>query len=39
MDTPEGVRKAAGAVTAGLAIFLSLVTVAVVLSWFGWITV
>ncbi|MGB3309261.1 MAG: phycobilisome rod-core linker polypeptide [Nodosilinea sp.] len=39
MKTPDGVRKAAGAVTAGLAIFFSLIAVAVVLSWFGWITI
>ncbi|HSM82174.1 MAG TPA: phycobilisome rod-core linker polypeptide [Nodosilinea sp.] len=38
MTTPDGVRKAAGAVTAGLAIFLGLVAIAVILSWFGWIT-
>lgn len=38
METPEGVRRAAGAVTAGLAIFLSLVAIAVVLSWFGLVT-
>ncbi len=38
METPDGVRKAAGAVTAGLAIFLSLVAIATVLSWFGWIS-
>nr|WP_228037999.1 phycobilisome rod-core linker polypeptide [Nodosilinea sp. LEGE 06152] len=37
--TPDGVRKAAGAVTAGLAIFFTLIAVAVVLSWFGWITI
>lgn len=37
IETPPAVRKAAGVVTAGLAIFLSLVAVAVVLSWFGWI--
>lgn len=35
LETPPAVRKVAGAVTAGLAIFLSLVVVAVVLSWFG----
>ncbi|MBE9135917.1 phycobilisome rod-core linker polypeptide [Nodosilinea sp. LEGE 07088] len=39
METPDGVRKAAGAVTAGLAIFLSLVAIAVVLSWFGWLSI
>lgn len=39
METPDGVRKAAGAVTAGLAIFFSLIAVAVVLSWFGWISI
>lgn len=39
LETPPGVRKAAGAVTAGLAIFLSLVTLAVVLSWFGWLQI
>ena len=38
MEIPDGVRKAAGAVTAGLAIFLSLVAIATVLSWFGWIS-
>lgn len=38
IETPDGVRKAAGAVTAGLAIFLSLVAIAVVFSWFGWIS-
>ncbi|PSR18981.1 phycobilisome rod-core linker polypeptide CpcG [filamentous cyanobacterium CCP3] len=39
METPDGVRKAAGAITAGLAIFFSLIAVAVVLSWFGWISI
>nr|WP_278003549.1 phycobilisome rod-core linker polypeptide [Nodosilinea sp. TSF1-S3] len=39
METPAGVRRAAGAVTAGLAIFLSLVVLATVLSWFGWIQI
>lgn len=39
LETPDVVRKAAGAVTVGLAILLSLVAVAVVLSWFGWISI
>lgn len=39
METPAAVRKVAGAVTAGLAIFFTLIAVAVVLSWFGWITI
>lgn len=39
IETPASVRKAAGVVTAGLAIVLSLIAVAVVLSWFGWITI
>jgi phycobilisome rod-core linker protein len=39
IETPDGVRKAAGVVTAGLAIFLSLVAIAVVLSWFGWLSI
>ncbi|WP_017301812.1 phycobilisome rod-core linker polypeptide [Nodosilinea nodulosa] len=38
METPDEVRKAAGAVTAGLAVFLGLVAAAVVLSWFGWLS-
>jgi phycobilisome rod-core linker protein len=37
MQTPDAVRKAAGALTLGLAIFLGLVVVATVLSWFGWV--
>ncbi|NMF85565.1 phycobilisome rod-core linker polypeptide CpcG [Nodosilinea sp. P-1105] len=37
LETPDGVRKVAGAVTAGLALFLTLVALSVVLSWFGWI--
>jgi phycobilisome rod-core linker protein len=39
IETPDGVRKAAGVVTAGLAIALSLVAIAVVLSWFGWLSI
>ncbi|MEO1068329.1 MAG: phycobilisome rod-core linker polypeptide, partial [Cyanobacteria bacterium J06638_6] len=39
IETPDGVRKVAGALTAGLAIFLTLVVIAVVLSWFGWISI
>jgi phycobilisome rod-core linker protein len=39
IETPDGVRKVAGALTAGLAIFLSLMVIAVVLSWFGWIII
>lgn len=39
LETPPAVRKAAGAITAALAIFLSLVAVAVVLSWFGLIQI
>lgn len=39
METPDGVRKAAGAVTAGLALFLTLMAIAVVLSWFGLIQI
>jgi phycobilisome rod-core linker protein len=37
LETPAGVRRAAGAITAGLAIFLTLVAIATVFSWFGWI--
>lgn len=39
METPAVVRRVAGAITAGLAIFFSLIAVAVVLSWFGLITI
>jgi phycobilisome rod-core linker protein len=39
LETPPAVRKVAGAITAGLALFLSLVAVAVVLSWFGLIQI
>jgi phycobilisome rod-core linker protein len=39
METPDGVRKVAGAVTAGLAIFFGLIAIATVLSWFGWISI
>jgi phycobilisome rod-core linker protein len=39
IETPDSVRKAAGVVTAGLAIALSLVAIAVVLSWFGWLSI
>jgi phycobilisome rod-core linker protein len=39
IETPPVVRKVAGAVTAGLALFLTLVVVAVVLSWFGLIQI
>jgi phycobilisome rod-core linker protein len=39
METPAGVRKAAGAVTAGLAIFFGLIAIATVLSWFGWLSI
>ncbi|MBD2230124.1 phycobilisome rod-core linker polypeptide [Phormidium tenue] len=38
METPDAVRKAAGAITAGLAIFLSLVAIATIFSWFSWIS-
>jgi phycobilisome rod-core linker protein len=38
MEPPAVVRKVAGALTAGLAMFFSLIAIAVVLSWFGWIT-
>ena len=39
LETPAAVRKAAGAITAGLALFLAMVVVAVILSWFGWIQI
>jgi len=39
LETPPAVRKVAGAITAGLAICLMLVMVAVVLSWFGWVQI
>lgn len=39
LKTPPAVRKAAGVITAGLALFLTLVMVAVILSWFGWLQI
>jgi phycobilisome rod-core linker protein len=39
LDTPPAVRKVAGAITTGLALFLTMVVVAVILSWFGWIQI
>lgn len=39
LTTPAPVRKVAGAITLALALTLGLTAVAVILSWFGWITI